>query len=170
MNMLKQICNIKNLNERELYLQNYSSEFRIAVDITGYEKTNKFISEFINLLKQYHPFELTEPNRCYFSKKRSENYKLTDSFKFDIENPVIPNDVFNNLENERFRISLADNGINPFCFWLVHSSSNIHDIFFKNDNAGKGFLLQIQCINPIVYREIIKFIFSFGHKVKSTKV
>lgn len=156
-------------SDHERYLQKGGSDLRIAIDVRGYDEVNRFLSGFIGVLKQYHPFNLIEPERCYFTHKPTTMYIPPHDFKFDIDNPTIPRDVYDDLENGRFTISLSDDGQQPFCFWLQHSDGNIHDIFWSKDNAGKGFRLQLQCVNPIVRTELVNFIFGFGGKVKAEK-
>lgn len=147
-------------------------DLEIAIEIRSYDDINRFLKGFIGILKEYHPYKLTEPERCYFSSiKPSNTYyqPRNQEFVFDINNPIIPRDVFDNLDNSGFTISLVDNSKKSFCFWLTHSDSNIHDIFFENDNAGKGFLLRMQVINTIVYHELVDFIFNLGFTVKGEK-
>lgn len=147
-------------NLRLMYLEDYhDSSVYVAIDVKGWDNVNRFVFEFVEMLKKYHPYELAEPDRCHFQGT---------GFTFDIDNPTVPRDVFNACENH-FRISLNDKGKAPFCFWLDYSTKDQHDIFYNKDNAGSGFKLHIQAMGDEVRRKVIDFVFDFGGTVKGTK-
>ena len=170
---LSPFANHSNLWQRYLaHKPSYGGSFdlELAINIKCYEDINKFVIGFIETLKKYHPFNLKEPDRCSFPNKTPKDsyWKPLPPFVFDIENPSIPIEIFNECEGY-FRISLCDDGNRSFCFWLTYSKNNQHNISYENDNAGKGFMLQMQCMNNIEYKEMVDYIFNFGFPIRGTR-